>query len=171
VHYWIAGDGPESPAIQAAIRRHDLSPRVRHLGRVPNDTLAALYRGSDLFIMPNVPVEDDLEGFGIVLLEAGQCGTPAIAAEIDGIQDVLTEGINGHLVPPEDADAFVKAIGRYRGRSQALDAAADRARRHTESTFGWSAVADTYLSVLRSVHADGRPAPPPTEEPVFAPSA
>ena len=159
VHYWIAGDGPQSSAIQDAIQRHNLSPRVHHLGRVSNETLAHLYRGADLFIMPNVPVEDDMEGFGIVLLEAGQCGTPAIAARLEGIQDVITEGVNGHLVAPKDPDAFVEAIESYRGNPEALNAAAQRARRHTETTFGWSAVADTYLSVLRTLHAEGHPAP------------
>ena len=157
VHYWIAGDGPESSAIQDAIDRHRLSPRVRHLGRVPNDTLSHLYRGADLFVMPNVPVENDLEGFGIVLLEAGQCGTPAIAARLEGIQDVITDGVNGHLVPPKDPDAFVDALTAYRGNPEALDAAAERARQHTEATFGWPAVADTYLSVLHNLHTEGEP--------------
>jgi len=153
VHYWIAGDGPQSSAIREAIARHDLSPRVRHLGRVSHDTLARLYRGADLFVMPNVPVENDMEGFGIVLLEAGQCGTPAIASRLGGIRDVITEGANGHLVAPEDPGAFVEAIEEYRDAPASLDEAAQRARRHTETTFGWSAVGDTYLSALRTLHA------------------
>jgi phosphatidylinositol alpha-1,6-mannosyltransferase len=157
VHYWIAGDGPQSDAIKDAIARHNLSSRVRHLGRVSNETLADLYRGSDLFVMPNIPVEDSMEGFGIVMLEAGQCGTPAIAARLDGIPDVITEGVNGHLVPPEDPEAFAKAIEQYRGLPEALNAAARRALQHTEATFGWSATAETYLSVLRRLHETGAP--------------
>jgi phosphatidylinositol alpha-1,6-mannosyltransferase len=160
VHYWIAGDGPELDTIEAAIARHDLSPRVRLLGRIPNDTLGALYRGADLFVMPNVPVEDDMEGFGIVLLEAGQCGTPAIAARLEGIQDVIADGVNGHLVPPKDPSAYVEAIEAYRGAPEALNAAAERARQHTETTFGWSAVGDTYLSVLHSLNTKGVPPAP-----------
>ena len=152
VHYWIAGDGPQSSAIQAAIDRHNLSSRVRHLGRVSNEMLSHLYRGADLFVMPNVPVANDMEGFGIVLLEAGQCGIPAIASRLEGIRDVITEGVNGHLVSPQDPGAFVGAIVQYRNRPEALDAAARRTRRHTKETFGWSAVADTYLAVLRTLH-------------------
>jgi phosphatidylinositol alpha-1,6-mannosyltransferase len=112
-----------------------------------------------------------MEGFGIVLLEAGQCGTPAIAARLEGIQDVLTEGVNGHLVRPEEPSAFANAIAQYRGQPQALAAAAERARQHTTTHFGWASVAEAYLSVLRSVHADGRPAPPVSESaPVPTPS-
>jgi phosphatidylinositol alpha-1,6-mannosyltransferase len=107
-----------------------------------------------------VPVEDDMEGFGIVLLEAGQCGTPAIAARLEGIQDVIADGVNGHLVPPKDPSAYVEAIEAYRGAPEALNAAAERARQHTETTFGWSAVGDTYLSVLHSLNTKGVPPAP-----------
>ncbi|WP_240332978.1 glycosyltransferase family 4 protein [Salinibacter ruber] len=162
VHYWVAGDGPELDTIEAAIARHDLAPRVRLLGRIPNDTLGALYRGADLFVMPNVPVEDDMEGFGIVLLEAGQCGTPAVAARLEGIQDVIADGVNGHLVAPQSPDAFVDAIAAYRNDSEALDAAAQRALHYTEDTFGWPAVADTYLLVLRTLWRQGTPPAPDT---------
>jgi len=164
VHYWVAGDGPELDTIEAAVARHDLAPRVRLLGRVPNDTLGALYRGADLFLMPNVPVEDDMEGFGIVLLEAGQCGTPAVAARLEGIQDVIADGVNGHLVAPQSPDAFVDAIAAYRNDPEALDAAAQRALHYTEDTFGWPAVADTYLSVLRALWRQGTPPAPDTTD-------
>jgi len=164
VHYWVAGDGPQLPAIRDAIDRHDLHGRVRVLGRISNEDLAHLYRGSDLFVMPNVPVEDDMEGFGIVLLEAGQCGTPAIAARLEGIQDVITDGVNGHLVAPVDPEAFVAAIQQYREAPDALNAASHRAMAHTENTFSWSAVADKYVSTLRTLTAQGEP--PPSKTPV-----
>jgi len=164
VHYWIAGDGPQLPAIRTAVRRHGLQKQVRVLGRISNENLARLYRGSDLFVMPNVPVEDDMEGFGIVLLEAGQCGTPAIAARLEGIQDVITDGVNGHLVAPEDPAAFVDAIQQYRGTPDALDAASQRAMDHTATTFGWPAVAEKYLSTFRTLMAEGHP--PPSKTPV-----
>lgn len=160
VHYWIAGTGPEDDNIQAAIDRHDLGDRVRRLGRIPNDHLAHLYRGADLFVMPNIPVEDDLEGFGIVLLEAGQCGTPAIAAQIDGIQDVITEGVNGHLVDPQAPAAFREAILQYRNAPARLSDIADRARTHTVETFSWPSVADRYLSALETLEKFGTPPAP-----------
>lgn len=156
VHYWIAGDGPQLPAIRAAIDANDLHDQVQVLGRISNENLARLYRGADLFIMPNVPVENDMEGFGIVLLEAGLSSTPAVAARLEGIQDVITEGVNGHLVTPQDPSSFVATIEQYHRTPATLDDAAHRAREHTESTFGWSAVAETYVSTLRALCSDGR---------------
>lgn len=157
VHYWIAGDGPHTEAIRDAIAAHGLHPRVRLLGRISNANLSRLYRGSDLFVMPNVPVEGDMEGFGVVLLEAAQCGTPAIAARLEGIQDVIAEGENGHLVETENPEAFVAAIRRYYDDPEQLAPAARRAATYTTNRFGWSSVADTYLSVLRTLDDTGEP--------------
>lgn len=157
VHYWIAGDGPHTDAIQDAIESHRLHPRVRLLGRISNDNLARLYRGSDLFIMPNVPVQGDMEGFGVVLLEAAQCGTPAVASRLEGIQDVISEGENGHLVTPEAPEAFVAAIRRYYDNPEQLAPAARRAATYTTNRFGWASVADTYCSALRTLNEQGHP--------------
>lgn len=154
VHYWLAGDGPEHDAIQSAIDRNGLNGRVRLLGRVTDTELAHLYRGADLFVMPNIPVPGDMEGFGVVMLEAGQCGTPAVAARLEGIRDVITDGVNGHLVEPEAPEGFVEAIRRYHRAPDALAAASERAREHTQSTFGWPAVAGQYVRVLRDLAAE-----------------
>jgi len=151
VHYWIAGDGPESEAVQRTINRNDLNDRVRRLGRISNSDLARLYRGSDLFVMPNIPIEGDMEGFGVVMLEAGQCGCPSIAARIEGIQDVITEGENGHLVASQNPESFREAILQYHQAPERLRKASTRAVRHTEASFGWSAVAEQYVNVLRSI--------------------
>ena len=84
IYYWLAGEGPMIAEVQAAVDRHQLGEQVCLLGRVSEDQLEALYRGSDLFIMPNINVPGDMEGFGVVMLEAGLCKTPAIAAGIEG---------------------------------------------------------------------------------------
>jgi phosphatidylinositol alpha-1,6-mannosyltransferase len=107
--------------------------------------------------MPNVPVPGDMEGFGIVMLEAGLCGTPAIAARLEGIQDVITEGVNGHLVEPEQPEAFASSIRSYVDAPERLRRLSTRARQHTVETFGWEAVAQTYLQRLQHLHATGRP--------------
>jgi len=157
VHYWIAGNGPHTDAVQRVIDRKGLHPRVQMLGRVSEENLAHLYRGADLFVMPNVPVAGDMEGFGVVLLEAAQCGTPAIASRLEGIQDVVSEGENGHLVEPESSQAFVNAIRMYYEDPGRLGPMSYRAAEYTTTHFGWSAVADAYLNVLRNLHEDEQP--------------
>ncbi len=145
VHYSIAGHGPEKAAIQRAIVRHGLQGRTRLAGQCTDVALVQLYQNADLFIMPNTPVPGDMEGFGIVMLEAGACGTPTVAAALEGISDVITPGANGILVPSGDAAAFAKAI---------LECATDgsvraRTRAHTLHKFSWDQIASRYVEALQ----------------------
>jgi phosphatidylinositol alpha-1,6-mannosyltransferase len=158
VHYLVTGEGPMTPHIQAAIDRHGLGARARLLGKVLEEMLLRLYRGGDLFVMPNVHVPGDIEGFGVVMLEAGMCGMPVVAADLEGISDVVSEGENGHLVPSRDAAAFAEAVLRYRGNRELLAAASRAAARHTAREFSWSAVAGRFVEALREALGEARPA-------------
>ena len=67
-------------------------------------------RGADLFVQPNIRVADDMEGFGLVTVEAAMRGTPVVAAALEGIVDAVLDGLTGVLLPPEDADAWVARL-------------------------------------------------------------
>jgi glycosyltransferase involved in cell wall biosynthesis len=153
VHYAVAGGGPEDDAIRAAVEEAGVADRVHLLGRVSEEDLATLLAGGDLFVMPNVPVPGDMEGFGVVMLEAAMAGLPIVAAELEGIRDVVREGTNGHLVPALDAPAFVAAIARYVDDRPALARLSASARTYVEATFAWPAVADRYVEVLEEIVA------------------
>ncbi|HEX2208739.1 MAG TPA: glycosyltransferase family 4 protein [Longimicrobium sp.] len=149
VIYLITGEGPMTGRIQEAIDRHGLHGSVRMLGKVDEEMLSRLYRGADLFVMPNVHVKGDIEGFGVVMLEAGMCGMPVLAADLEGISDVVREGENGHLVPSEDADAFLGLVLRYRGDRELVGAASRSAATYTARHFSWPAIADRYVRLLQ----------------------
>lgn len=156
VHYWLAGDGPEGERILSAARSRGVADRIRLLGRVSDEDLELLYRSSDLFVMPNVPVAGDMEGFGVVMLEAGLCGLPTIAASLEGITDVIEEDANGHLVPSGDAWAFSEAIMRYHHKPARLREARIRASTYVADHFSWPAVADRYVDVLAEIASPAR---------------
>jgi phosphatidylinositol alpha-1,6-mannosyltransferase len=151
VHYWLAGEGPEQQRIRSAIARHKLEDRVQLLGRVSDELLQALYRGGDLFIMPNIPVDGDMEGFGVVLLEAALSGQPAIAAGIEGILDVVSPGENGILVESGDSEGFARAIESFNADRSKLAQLSRRTREHTIKTFSWQSVAEQYVLTLRAL--------------------
>ena len=150
VLFLVAGEGAERQRIETLIAKHELRDRVRLLGAISDEYLEKLYQGSDLFLMPNVPVPGDMEGFGLVMVEAGLCGLPVIASRLEGITDVVTEGANGHLIETGDARGFISAINQYYDAPYELASASVRAREHVEATFGWGAVTDRYISVLES---------------------
>jgi len=148
VLYLVTGEGPTAPQIRAAIERRGLGGRVRMLGKVSEEMLRTLYRGGDLFVMPNIHVPGDIEGFGVVMLEAGLCGMPVLAAELEGISDVVREGENGTMVPTQDAEAFTAAILRHRSDRAGLAEASRRAAAYTAENFSWTAIAGRFVGLL-----------------------
>jgi len=155
IHYLMAGDGPQAEAIEEAIRGGVLGARVRRLGRVSEEELLALYVAADLFIMPNIPIPGDMEGFGIVMLEAGMCGAPTIAARLEGIREVITEGRNGYFVESGDADGFIRRITEMDRDREALAELSNTTHRHVRDTFGWDTVASNTISELRRLADEG----------------
>jgi phosphatidylinositol alpha-1,6-mannosyltransferase len=150
IHYWLAGDGPEHAAIQESIEAAGLTDRVRLLGRVSEEELAALYHGADLFVMPNIPVPGDMEGFGVVMLEAGLSGLPSVGARLEGIAEVITNNRNGQLVESGDAAAFSNAVCQYVDDPAVLARASRDAYEHTRTHFSWTSVGAEYVDVLKA---------------------
>jgi phosphatidylinositol alpha-1,6-mannosyltransferase len=146
---WLAGDGPDRENIEKAIERTGLQRRARCLGTISEPELVELYRRGQLFVMPNIVVPGDMEGFGIVMLEAGACGLPTLAADLEGIRDVIEDGVNGWLVASGDADAFAGRILSLLRDPDGLRAASERTAKHVASTFRWDTTAGRYLDVLR----------------------
>ena len=60
--------------------------------------------------MPNIKVPGDMEGFGIVVLEAGSYGLPVIASNIEGIKDAVIDGKTGFLVGAGNAKEYIKKM-------------------------------------------------------------
>ncbi len=149
--YLLAGHGPETTAIKKEVATLRLESRVRVLDIVQEETLKALYRGSDLFVMPNIPVRGDMEGFGVVMLEAGMSGLPVVAAHLEGISSVIREGENGVLVPSGNARAFVDAISTCAKDRGALERFSKRAERYTREHFAWPVVIEQYVDKLRAL--------------------
>jgi phosphatidylinositol alpha-1,6-mannosyltransferase len=99
--------------------------------------------------MPNVPVPGDMEGFGVVLLEANLAGTPVIASDLEGIRDVVSNGINGWRIPPLNAQGFAAAVEDV--LQSDLDALSKRASDHVAATFSWESVTRQYVRFLNDV--------------------
>ena len=98
IHYTIVGDGDDKERLMTVSRRMGLADHVTFAGAVSHDELKRLYSDSDLFVMVPKPSARDVEGFGIVYIEASAAGVPVLASRSDGCLEVVTEGENGWLV-------------------------------------------------------------------------
>lgn len=112
VHYVLAGSGPEERAIVAAAQASGMAARLHMLGRVDDVLREELMCGADVFVQPNIPVAGDMEGFGLVTVEAAIRGTPVVAADLEGIKDAVVDRETGVLLPPQDAPAWTATLER-----------------------------------------------------------
>lgn len=151
IHLWIAGDGPQIPLLEAARRAHGLESRVRLLKSLPQPSVQALYRGCDLFLMPNVKVSGDCEGFGVVLLEAGLNGAPVLAARLEGIIDAVHDGITGILVESENSQAYTDIILELEKNQEKRRELSASTHHEITKTRGWDNVAQQHLGFVRDI--------------------
>lgn len=109
VHYLVAGAGPQESVIRAAAAAAGVSERVHLLGLIDEPLRDRLLAGADAFVQPNLLVPGDMEGFGLVVVEAAGRGTPVLAADLEGLADAVSDGVTGTLVTPADATAWTAA--------------------------------------------------------------
>ncbi|MGB6168399.1 MAG: glycosyltransferase family 4 protein [Geitlerinemataceae cyanobacterium] len=110
VVYLLIGQGKEHKNLQELKERSRCGDRIILVGAQPQEVLRHAYDAADIFIMPNIPVAGDLEGFGVVMLEANEARTPVVASDLEGIRDVIQNGINGYRVPPYNNKLFARIV-------------------------------------------------------------
>lgn len=111
LHYRLAGDGPERSAILERLRRSGIS--YEYLGPISEERkLREFYPSLDVFALPVRPCADDVEGFGIVFLEAAASGVPSVASRVGGIEDAVSADVSGCFADPLDPGDIAYAILR-----------------------------------------------------------
>lgn len=110
LQYWIAGSGPDRARLEALVAALNLQDTVRFLGPQKLEDLVALYNTADLFVLMTRQALPDVEGFGLVFLEAAACGLPALGGRSGGIPEAVEENKSGWLVDPEDTAAIAEKI-------------------------------------------------------------
>lgn len=148
VFYLVLGAGPDEGRIREAIERVGLTDRVRLLGKVPDEALWDAYRACNLFVMPNIPVKGDMEGFGLVAIEAGLAERYVVASDLEGIRDAIVPPFNGELVSPGDSTALAVAISSRLADRAELDDLGRGSRRFVTDRFGWTRIVDDYLRIF-----------------------
>lgn len=153
-------------------------------GRVSGERLSHAFHEADVLCAPSLSGES----FGMVLTEAFAAGTPAIASAIAGYSDVVTDGVDGVLVPPADPQRLAEELQRAHHEPERL-AAMGEAARQSAQRYAWPRVADRVLRVYeraieapapagvtaRAAHwaglrpADGAPPNPPRRLPSLDP--
>jgi glycosyltransferase involved in cell wall biosynthesis len=147
-HLILVGTGDDEPHLREITRDLDLEDCVRFLGFVPEEDLPSLYRASDLFA-----IASECEVQSIPTLQAVATGLPAVAVDAAALPELVTDGLNGYLVPPNDPTAIATAVLRIFGDS---DRAAAMGRASLEKSHGHAETAtfDAHESLYERVIAE-----------------
>ncbi len=150
----VVGDSAENALLQdpkAAKSLVDVLERrgkesVRFLGAVDDDELWSYYAASDVLVFPLIRVKGDVEGFGMVAIEAAASGTPTVAFPVGGVVDAVAEGVSGSLVPEGNYEAFADAVVSIceGGQPSSSDC------RNHAMKFSWDVHGQKLLSLLKT---------------------
>ena len=135
-------------ALQAQVAQRGQNQNVRWLGQLPNEAVAPHLQAAQLFIMPS-----RYEGFGIVYMEALGAGLPVLATTAGAAGEMVRNGVNGYLIPPDDTAELtrhIQTLHHDRDRLARMGLAAYRRYQKHPTWQDTAVVIRTFLQDLRS---------------------
>jgi phosphatidylinositol alpha-1,6-mannosyltransferase len=138
--YAIVGEGEDLGHLEATVESLHLQDHVMLMGKLDDDELMRCYQQCDLFLLPNRAVGSDIEGFGMVLLEAQSCARPVLAGKSGETREALVDGKTGWLVSCETSEALSRSLGEVLGDPDLLKTMGDAGREWVVKNFDWDSL-------------------------------
>ncbi len=149
--YLIAGTGPEEEKLRQIVTEWGLTNAVRFVGFVKDGDLPAYYNAADLYVMPNSEDGGDIEGFGMVFLEANACGKAVVGGRSGGAAEAVVDGKTGMLVDPHNPQELADVIRMLLQNETARTNMGEFGRMRAEFDFSWASRARSLHRVNRTV--------------------
>lgn len=137
VLYAILGDGEERAGLQSLAESLGVVDRVQFLGEATDDQLLRCYQQCDLFVLPNRAVGRDVEGFGMVLLEAQACGKPVVAGASGGTAETMKIPETGRVILCEEPEPLAALLIGMLSDPAALNEMGGKGREWVCERFDW----------------------------------
>lgn len=137
--YSIVGAGEERVALERLVEEKQLAGHVQFLEEVSDEELIQCYQQCDLFALPNRQIGGDIEGIGIVLLEAQAAGKPVVAGDSGGTRETMRIPETGVVVPCEVPGPLAHQIAELLGNPQRLETMGGAGREWVTTKFDWRA--------------------------------
>ena len=146
----FVGVGPRQKKLDQLVRSHELSNYIRFVGRIAYDALPDYFRLGDLFVMPSRSrlAGLEVEGLGIVYLEASACGIPVVAGASGGAPDAIIQGKTGLVVDGTKVDEIARTINELLDNPTQLAAMGQAGRAWTVERWSWQIWGERFREVL-----------------------
>jgi L-malate glycosyltransferase len=149
----LIGDGPLRQSMQSLAISLGIAEDISFTGALPNDEVAVMLRGFDIFVMPSVG-EGDV--FGVAAVEAMAAGLPVIATRVGGLPEVVDDGKTGKIVDPANVDSLIAGIEPYIESEELRIAHGHQGRIKAEKQYDWAQNALMMDSLYRKILAEKR---------------
>ncbi len=148
----FVGTGPRQKKMEQLVSRYNLQDHVRFVGRVGYADLPEYFRLADLFVMPSRSrfFGLEVEGLGIVYLEASATGIAVLAGESGGAPDAVRKGVTGETVDGRNIEAISTAINDLLANPKRLNELGAAGRTWTEESWDWRLWGERFRSLLLS---------------------
>ncbi|MBS1817563.1 MAG: glycosyltransferase family 4 protein [Acidobacteria bacterium] len=153
VLYVMAGSGPDREDLENLARSEGVEDSVQFRGNASEDDLLACYQQCDLFALPNRQIGWDVEGFGMVLVEAQACGKPVVAGASGGTLDTFMPGVTGELANTENPQALAETVIALLGDAERLRTMGRHARERAVRSFDWAPLTTQAMNVFTAARA------------------
>lgn len=154
VNLIIIGEGPERHRLEEKVRSLGIKNKVSFKGEVPQDKLINIYAKSDIFCLPSVFLAEkgDIEGLGLVFLEAQQFGIPVVGTNSGGIPEVIADGESGFVVEERSSKEIRTAIKRLRDDERLYERFSENAKQFVENKFSWEQCVQHHIDFYKQPH-------------------
>jgi phosphatidyl-myo-inositol dimannoside synthase len=145
---WVVGNGPQKPDLQRLATELGIASQTRFLGGVPQAALLEYYQLADVFVLPTQSAGADVEGFGLVFLEANASGLPVIGPNVGGPAEAILDGVTGLCVDPNSVPALTEAMLQLAKNADLRALLGAQGRTRVVQQLNWKRVAERLLTSL-----------------------
>jgi phosphatidylinositol alpha-1,6-mannosyltransferase len=148
-HYVIIGHGECKERLETLISSLNLQKQVSLMTDCDDATMIKCYQHCDVFILPNRTEGQDIEGFGMVLVEAQACAKPVIAGDSGGTKETLIPGETGEIVDATSTTALCDVIDKFLSHPALCAQYGAKGRAHAVSQFDWDNSAKRAVALFK----------------------
>lgn len=148
----LVGGGPDEQRLRRRVTALGLDASVVLTGPVAPAQLPEHYAAGDVFAMPCRTRRGglDVEGLGMVYLEAAACGRPVVAGTSGGAPEAVRDGVTGHVVDPRSPDAVADALTGLLADPERARAMGAAGRAWVQERWSWASIGATFAGLLRA---------------------
>jgi glycosyltransferase involved in cell wall biosynthesis len=141
----IAGDGPEKENLLQLARTNNLAQQIKFIGDQSHLQILSLMKSCLFFVLSS-----RAEGMPLVIVEAMACGKSVVATDVDGVPEIVQNGVTGILVPADDCQLLAKGMVRLYSDSNYRKSLENKAKARAIREYSWESIADRYLELIEA---------------------